>query len=110
MSGADGDRGKTRNMNRGTTVEHRNPSMALQKEKPQSAKRAMAYDAAAHESPLSAKELELMHAYWRACNYLSFAWLHLNRMIVKYDLDVVYVAGPGHGAPGVLGPAYLEGT
>ena len=37
-------------------------------------------------------------------------WVHLNRMIVKHDLDVIFVAGPGHGAPGVLGPAYLEGT
>ena len=97
-------------------------------------------------TPLSAKELELMHAYWRACNYLavgmiylkdnpllkeplktehvkrrllghwgaspalSFAWVHLNRMIVKHDLDMLFVAGPGHGAPGVLGPSYLEGT
>ena len=41
---------------------------------------------------------------------LSFAWVHLNRMIVKHDLDMIFVAGPGHGAPGVLGPAYLEGT
>ncbi|KAB2836704.1 MAG: phosphoketolase, partial [Candidatus Brocadia sp.] len=98
------------------------------------------------ENPLSNKELELMNAYWRACNYLSvgmiylkdnpllreplktdhvkhrllghwgaspalsFVWVHLNRMIVKRDLDVIFVAGPGHGAPGVLGPAYLEGT
>ena len=98
------------------------------------------------ENPLTNKELELMNAYWRACNYLSvgmiylkdnpllkeplktedvkhrllghwgaspalsFVWLHLNRMIVKHDLDVIFVAGPGHGAPGVLGPAYLEGT
>ncbi len=98
------------------------------------------------EGPLSAKELELMNAYWRACNYLSvgmiylrdnpllkrplvvedikqrllghwgaspalsFVWVHLNRLIVKYDLNTIFVAGPGHGAPGVLGPAYLEGT
>jgi xylulose-5-phosphate/fructose-6-phosphate phosphoketolase len=98
------------------------------------------------EKPLTDKELELMNAYWRACNYLSvgmiylkdnpllkqplktehvkhrllghwgaspalsFVWVHLNRMIVKNDLDVIFVAGPGHGAPGVLGPAYLEGT
>ena len=98
------------------------------------------------ENPLTNKELELMNAYWRACNYLSvgmiylkdnpllkeplktedvkhrllghwgaspalsFVWVHLNRMIVKHDLDVIFVAGPGHGAPGVLGPAYLEGT
>ena len=98
------------------------------------------------EMPLADKELELMNAYWRACNYLSvgmiylkdnpllkeplknehvkhrllghwgaspalsFVWVHLNRLIVKHDLDVIFVAGPGHGAPGVLGPAYLEGT
>jgi xylulose-5-phosphate/fructose-6-phosphate phosphoketolase len=98
------------------------------------------------EEPLSDREVELTHAYWRACNYLSvgmiylrdnpllrqpltvehvkhrllghwgtspalsFVWVHLNRLIVKRDLDVVFVAGPGHGAPGVLGPAYLEGT
>jgi xylulose-5-phosphate/fructose-6-phosphate phosphoketolase len=98
------------------------------------------------EGPLSTTELELTHAYWRACNYLavgmiylqanpllrkplevqhikarllghwgaspalSFTWIHLNRQIIKHDLDVVFVAGPGHGAPGVLGPAYLEGT
>jgi xylulose-5-phosphate/fructose-6-phosphate phosphoketolase len=95
---------------------------------------------------LTAKELELTHAYWRACNYLSvgmiylqdnpllrrplavdqikyrllghwgaspalsFVWVHLNRMIIKHDLDVIFVAGPGHGAPGVLGPTYLEGS
>jgi xylulose-5-phosphate/fructose-6-phosphate phosphoketolase len=48
--------------------------------------------------------------HWGASPALSFVWVHLNRMIVKHDLDVVFVAGPGHGAPGVLGPAYLEGT
>ena len=98
------------------------------------------------ETPLSETDLRAIHAYWRACNYLSvgmiylqdnpllrealttdqikhrllghwgaspalsFVWVHLNRMIVKHDLDMIFVAGPGHGAPGVLGPAYLEGT
>src|SRR5262245_19182895 len=104
----------------------------------------------AHEEitakPLTDTELNRMHAYWRACNYLSvgmiylqdnpllkeplqpdhvkrrllghwgaspalsFVWVHLNRLIVRDDLDMIFVAGPGHGAPGVLGPAYLEGT
>jgi xylulose-5-phosphate/fructose-6-phosphate phosphoketolase len=100
----------------------------------------------AEQTPLSPQEIQAMHAYWRACNYLSvgmiylqdnpllkqplkkeqvkqrllghwgaspalsFVWVHLNRMIVEHDLDVIFVAGPGHGAPGVLGPAYLEGT
>jgi len=98
------------------------------------------------ERPLTDAELDAMHAYWRACNYLSvgmiylqdnpllreplraehvkhrllghwgtspalsFVWVHLNRAILKHDLNVLFVAGPGHGAPGVLGPAYLEGT
>jgi xylulose-5-phosphate/fructose-6-phosphate phosphoketolase len=48
--------------------------------------------------------------HWGASPALSFVWVHMNRMIVKHDLDVMFVAGPGHGAPGVLGPAYLEGT
>jgi xylulose-5-phosphate/fructose-6-phosphate phosphoketolase len=34
----------------------------------------------------------------------------VNRVIKRDDLDVIFMAGPGHGAPGVLGPAYLEGT
>jgi xylulose-5-phosphate/fructose-6-phosphate phosphoketolase len=98
------------------------------------------------EYPLADAELDSMHAFWRACNYLSvgmiylkhnpllreplqpdhvkhrllghwgaspalsFVWVHLNRMILEHNLNVVFVAGPGHGAPGVLGPAYLEGT
>ena len=97
-------------------------------------------------TPLDARELELLHAYWRACNYLaagmiylrdnpllreplrpehikerllghwgsspglSFLYIHLNRMIRKHDLDAIFLAGPGHGAPGVLAPVYLEGT
>jgi xylulose-5-phosphate/fructose-6-phosphate phosphoketolase len=48
--------------------------------------------------------------HWGASPALSFTWVHLNRLIVKHDLDMIFVAGPGHGAPGVLGPAYLEGT
>src|SRR3954449_12982010 len=48
--------------------------------------------------------------HWGTSPALSFVWVHLNRVIVRDDLDVVFVAGPGHGAPGVLGPAYLEGT
>src|SRR6266536_664762 len=41
---------------------------------------------------------------------LSFAYVHLNRLINQYDLDAIFLAGPGHGAPGVLAPVYLEGT
>jgi xylulose-5-phosphate/fructose-6-phosphate phosphoketolase len=48
--------------------------------------------------------------HWGSSPGLSFIYVHLNRLIKKYDLDMIFLAGPGHGAPGVLGPAYLEGT
>jgi xylulose-5-phosphate/fructose-6-phosphate phosphoketolase len=48
--------------------------------------------------------------HWGASTALSFVYIHLNRLIKKYDLDVILMAGPGHGAPGILAPAYLEGT
>jgi len=95
---------------------------------------------------LSAEEMWLMDAYWRAANYLSvgqiylfdnpllrrplaltdikhmllghwgttpgqnFIYVHLNRVINKYDLNMIYVCGPGHGGPAVVGNTYLEGT
>ncbi|MBB5412961.1 MULTISPECIES: phosphoketolase family protein [unclassified Paraburkholderia] len=101
---------------------------------------------ASQQTALGSDELQLIDAWWRACNYLSvgmiylldnpllreplkvehvkyrllghwgaspalsFVWAHLNRVIKRDDLDVVFMAGPGHGAPGVLGPTYLEGT
>jgi xylulose-5-phosphate/fructose-6-phosphate phosphoketolase len=48
--------------------------------------------------------------HWGASPALSFTWAHLNRIIKRDNLDVIFIAGPGHGAPGVLGPTYLEGT
>ena len=48
--------------------------------------------------------------HWGSSPGLSFIYVHLNRVIKKYDLDMIYLAGPGHGAPGMLGPTYLEGT
>lgn len=48
--------------------------------------------------------------HWGSSPGLSFIYTHLNRVIVEHDLDVIYVCGPGHGAPGILAPAYLEGT
>ncbi len=95
---------------------------------------------------LSEAELRVLHAYWRAANYLSvgqiylldnpllkeplatahikprllghwgttpglnFVYAHLNRVIRERDLDVIYVAGPGHGGPGLVANTYLEGT
>jgi len=40
----------------------------------------------------------------------SFIWVHLNRLIREYDLNVLYISGPGHGAPATLANSYLEGT
>jgi xylulose-5-phosphate/fructose-6-phosphate phosphoketolase len=48
--------------------------------------------------------------HWGASPALSFTYIHCNRLIKKYDLDMIFMAGPGHGAPGVLGPVYLEGA
>ncbi len=97
-------------------------------------------------SPLSTDELEAMHAWWRAANYLSvgqiylldnpllreplrpehvkprllghwgttaglnFLYVHMNRAIRARGLNAIYVTGPGHGGPGLVASAYLDGT
>jgi len=48
--------------------------------------------------------------HWGASPGLSFMYVHLNRLIREHDLNAIFLAGPGHGAPGVLAPVYLEGT
>lgn len=48
--------------------------------------------------------------HWGSDPGQTFAWVHLNRIIRKYDLDMIYISGPGHGAPAVLSNCYLEGT
>ena len=68
------------------------------------------------DNPLLTEPLQPKHiknrllGHWGSSPGLSFIYVHLNRLIKKYDLDMIFLAGPGHGAPGVLGPAYLEGT
>jgi len=68
------------------------------------------------DNPLLKEPLQTDHVkhrllgHWGASPALSFVWAHLNRVIKRDDLDVIFIAGPGHGAPGVLGPTYLEGT
>jgi len=98
------------------------------------------------DKPLSDEELRLMHAWWRAANYLSvgqiyllgnpllkeplelkhikprllghwgttpglnFLYVHLNRIVKAHGLDMIYIAGPGHGAAGIVANAWLEGT
>ncbi len=47
--------------------------------------------------------------HWGSDPGQSFIWVHLNRMIRKYDLNMIYIAGPGHGAPATLANGYLEG-
>jgi len=101
---------------------------------------------APERKPLSAEEAALLHAWWRAANYLSvgqvyllanpllreplakehvkprllghwgttpglnFIYVHLNRIIREQDANVLFIAGPGHGAPGVVANTWLEGT
>lgn len=48
--------------------------------------------------------------HWGTTPGLNFIYVHLNRIINKYDLNLVYVCGPGHGGPGVVANTYLEGT
>ena len=68
------------------------------------------------DNPLLKEPLQPEHikyrllGHWGASPALSFSYIHLNRLIDKYDLNAIFMAGPGHGAPGVLGPVYLEGT
>ena len=67
-------------------------------------------------NPLLRKPLEFEHikkrllGHWGASPGLSFMYVHMNRLINKYDLNAIFLAGPGHGAPGVLAPVYLEGA
>jgi xylulose-5-phosphate/fructose-6-phosphate phosphoketolase len=68
------------------------------------------------DNPLLAQPLKAEHVksrllgHWGSSPGQAFVWTHLNRLIAKNDLDMIYLSGPGHGAPGVLGPVYLDGT
>ena len=67
------------------------------------------------DNPLLRKPLTVEHlkqrlvGHWGSDPGQSFVWVHLNRLITKYDLNAIYIAGPGHGAPAMLANAYLEG-
>jgi xylulose-5-phosphate/fructose-6-phosphate phosphoketolase len=69
-----------------------------------------------YANPLLREPLKLEHikprllGHWGTTPGLNFIYVHLNRLIKKHDLDVVYVAGPGHGGPGMVANTYLEGT
>lgn len=61
--------------------------------------------------PLSADDTKIrLLGHWGSDPGMSFVYLHLNRLIQKHDLNMVFVLGPGHGAPAVLAHSYLEGT
>src|SRR6202453_390301 len=68
------------------------------------------------DNPLLKKPLELSHVkplvigHWGTTAGQNFIYVHLNRVIKKYDLDMFYVAGPGHGGPALVANTYLEGS
>ena len=61
--------------------------------------------------PLRAEHIkQRLLGHWGSDPGQSFLWVHLNRLIRKHDLDMIYIAGPGHGAPATLSNAWMEGT
>jgi len=93
---------------------------------PQTAQRVDAYWRAANylsvgqiylcDNPLLKEPLALAHVkrmllgHWGTTPGQNFIYTHLNRVIKKYDLDMIYMSGPGHGGPAVVSGTYLEGT
>src|SRR6478672_6496699 len=69
-----------------------------------------------YRNPLLREPLKLEHVkprllgHWGTTPGLNFIYVHCNRAIKKYDLDMIYVCGPGHGGPGIVANTYLEGT
>ncbi len=69
-----------------------------------------------YENPLLKEPLKLSHVkplvvgHWGTVPGQNFIYVHLNRVIKKYDLNMFYIAGPGHGGAALVGNVYLEGT
>ena len=69
-----------------------------------------------YDNPLLREPLKLSHVkpillgHWGTTPGQNFIYVHLNRIVKKYDLDMIYIAGPGHGGPALVGNTYLEGT
>ncbi len=69
-----------------------------------------------YDNPLLKKPLKLEHVkprllgHWGTTPGLNFIYVHLNRIIKQYDLNMIYVTGPGHGGPGLVANTYLEGS
>ena len=61
--------------------------------------------------PLKLSDIKpLVVGHWGTVPGQNFIYVHLNRVIKKYDLDMIYIAGPGHGGPALVSNTYLEGT
>jgi xylulose-5-phosphate/fructose-6-phosphate phosphoketolase len=69
-----------------------------------------------YDNPLLKDPLKLEHVkprllgHWGTTPGLNFIYVHLNRVIKSQDLSMIYIAGPGHGGPGLVANTYLEGT
>ncbi len=69
-----------------------------------------------YDNPLLKRPLKLAHikprllGHWGTTPGLNFIYAHLNRVIKEHDLNAIYITGPGHGGPGLVANAYLEGT
>src|SRR5277367_2175990 len=69
------------------------------------------YDNPLLKRPLTLADVKhMLLGHWGTTPGQNFIYTHLNRVIRKYDLDMIYVSGPGHGGPAVVGNTYLEGT
>src|SRR6476659_5781196 len=68
------------------------------------------------DNPLLKEPLQLKHVkprllgHWGTTSCQNFLYVHLNRVIKEYDLNMLYISGPGHGGPALVANAYLEGT
>src|SRR5687767_10004561 len=69
-----------------------------------------------YDNPLLRESLKLQHikprllGHWGTTPGLNFIYVHLNRLINKYDLNMIYICGPGHGGPAMVANTFLEGT
>jgi xylulose-5-phosphate/fructose-6-phosphate phosphoketolase len=69
-----------------------------------------------YQNPLLREPLKLEHVkprllgHWGTTPGLNFVYLHMNRLIKKFDLNAIFICGPGHGGPGMVANTYLEGT
>src|SRR5437899_10603045 len=69
-----------------------------------------------YANPLLREPLKIEHikprllGHWGTTPGLNFIYVHFNRLIKNYDLNVIYIAGPGHGGPGMVANTYLEGS